>query len=283
MDCRVLILCVVLPQMRARTIRSADASENQVDLGSTLDKPPRSEFMSDVRTVFRVYEECSKDDLSSCLKSKLVSGLERLSQRPELALTETISFVRDGPSPSERTEKALGDAEMETFLPRTIDERHSFLNQLIIKQIVDFFTTHSLKIKIPLLDSFFFGDEGRGKKNKYGSLLLMPFVMGGMMIPLAFGALALLAGKALIISKLALALAALIGMKKFVGGGGGGHASYNAAYEVLTHPAGTFRRSFTEEDLAAAAATNLAYRAYIPLNGAGTPPPTVTATLIKTS
>lgn len=61
---------------------------------------------------------------------------------------------------------------------------------------------------------------GRRRKG-YNSLLMYPLLLGGTFIPLAFGALALLAGKALIVSKLALALAAIVGLKKLVGGGGG--------------------------------------------------------------
>lgn len=67
-------------------------------------------------------------------------------------------------------------------------------------------------------------------------LLAIPLLIGGTLVPLALGALALLAGKALIVSKLALVLAAIIGLKKLVSGGhdhgghevvqvGGGHGS----------------------------------------------------------
>lgn len=58
-----------------------------------------------------------------------------------------------------------------------------------------------------------------------GGLLAIPLLIGGTLIPLALGALALLAGKALIVSKLALVLASIIGLKKLVSGGGesGGH------------------------------------------------------------
>ena len=67
------------------------------------------------------------------------------------------------------------------------------------------------------LKSFFFfparGKYGGGGK-KYGYFLLVPLMMAGTVLPLAFGALALLAGKALIISKLALLLAGIIALKK---------------------------------------------------------------------
>lgn len=62
--------------------------------------------------------------------------------------------------------------------------------------------------------------------------MLVPLLLGGTLIPLSFGALALLAGKALIISKLALALAAIIGLKKLIGGGGGG-GEYQVSNQII--------------------------------------------------
>lgn len=92
-----------------------------------------------------------------------------------------------------------------------------------------------------------------------GGLLLVPLMIGGTLIPLAFGALALLAGKALIVSKLALVLAAIIGLKKLLGGGGGGHESGHVEVVGGGHGGG-WGRSYEEEQ----AAQNLAYSAHVP-------------------
>jgi hypothetical protein len=58
------------------------------------------------------------------------------------------------------------------------------------------------------------GGAGGSKKN--GHYIMIPLLLGSTLVPLAFGALALLAGKALIVSKLALALASIIGIKKLL-------------------------------------------------------------------
>jgi hypothetical protein len=76
--------------------------------------------------------------------------------------------------------------------------------------------------------------------------------MAGTLIPIALAGLALLAGKALIISKLALVLAGIIGLKKLLGSSGGGH--HESAYHVSGHAAS---RSFQDPHL-------LAYRSYVP-------------------
>lgn len=59
---------------------------------------------------------------------------------------------------------------------------------------------------------------------------MIPLLLAGTFIPLAYGALALLAGKALIVSKLALVLASIIGIKKLVSQSGGHHES---SHEVV--------------------------------------------------
>ncbi|KAJ9577076.1 hypothetical protein L9F63_006356, partial [Diploptera punctata] len=63
----------------------------------------------------------------------------------------------------------------------------------------------------------------RRKRKKSSGLLLIPLMMASMFVPIAIGGLAILAGKALIISKLALVLAGILGLKKLVSSGGGHH------------------------------------------------------------
>jgi len=79
--------------------------------------------------------------------------------------------------------------------------------------------------------------EGRKKKEKKGSgaMIMIPLLLGGTIVPLAYGALAMLAGKALIVSKLALVLASIIGIKKLLSGGGGGKES---SHEVVVSSGG---------------------------------------------
>lgn len=61
-------------------------------------------------------------------------------------------------------------------------------------------------------------------------LLLMLKLKAAALVPLALGAIALLAGKALLIGKIALLLAAIIGLKKLLSG----HKT--VTYEIVGHP-----------------------------------------------
>jgi hypothetical protein len=99
---------------------------------------------------------------------------------------------------------------------------------------------------------------GKDKKNN-GHWIMIPLLLGSTLVPLAFGALALLAGKALIVSKLALALASIIGLKKLISGSGGHHES---AHEVVVsgHGGGGWSRNIYLQQPSHQAA----YNAYAP-------------------
>lgn len=73
---------------------------------------------------------------------------------------------------------------------------------------------------------------GRGKKKKYAGPILVGLMMKGMMVALAYKALALLAGKALIVSKLALVLAGIVALKKLFSG----NDHQKTTYEIVKQP-----------------------------------------------
>lgn len=99
-------------------------------------------------------------------------------------------------------------------------------------------------------------EEGRKKKNKMGGLMMIPLLLGGTLVPLALGALALLAGKALIVSKLALVLAGIIGLKKLLGGSSSQHDSSHEVVVGGGHGGSGWARSLDGD--------HLAYSAFVP-------------------
>lgn len=105
-----------------------------------------------------------------------------------------------------------------------------------------------------------FNGEARKKDKKGGAgMLLIPLILGGTLIPLALGGLALLAGKALIVAKLALVLAGIIGLKKLLSGGGGHESGHEVVVASGGHGGSGWGRSLDKEQ-----AQQLAYSAYAP-------------------
>jgi uncharacterized membrane protein YgcG len=67
--------------------------------------------------------------------------------------------------------------------------------------------------------------------------------MKGGMMAMAYKAVALLAGKALLVAKIALVLSAIIGLKKLVSTGG----DEKVTYEIVKHPHVTHSHSYSSE------------------------------------
>nr|XP_046492957.1 uncharacterized protein LOC124224798 [Neodiprion pinetum] len=206
-------------------IAIASARSPELD-GNSIEDSGRSSngVFGDIQYVYQIYKECSSADLSSCLKLKLIGAMDRISRSLDINLSDGITLTKDNGLDAEPLTKS--EREIEADLPRALEEKEDALNSIILDKVVNFFRSHTLKLKLPNIDELqrSFTEEGR-KKKKMGELLAIPLLIGGTLIPLALGALALLAGKALIVSKLALVLASIIGLKKLVSGGGdgGGH------------------------------------------------------------
>lgn len=79
----------------------------------------------------------------------------------------------------------------------------------------------------------YFG-AGRKKKKDKGGHVYMMMLKGGL-LAMAYKGLALLAGKALLVSKIALTLAILVAFKKLFSGGGHGGSS-KTTYEIVKQP-----------------------------------------------
>ncbi|GJQ85501.1 hypothetical protein Trydic_g23089 [Trypoxylus dichotomus] len=236
--------------------RSTATSQNAIP-----DETPRSEesasYMGDLRYIYKVYQECAATDLSSCLKLKLLTTIDRVARNyADVPIIDGVNFVKNGEVPKEEIKT---EAEIEASLPRALSEREVTLNNLIVDKVANFFETHTLQVKLPTASELqrSLTEESRGKKKKMSGLLLIPLILGGTLIPLALGALALLAGKALIVSKLALVLAAIIGLKKLLSGNTPHHETGHDVY-LGGHGSG-YARSYNKED-----AQNIAYSAYAP-------------------
>ncbi|XP_013185070.1 uncharacterized protein LOC106130713 [Amyelois transitella] len=177
--------------------------------------------------------DCLRKDSTSCLKYKFFSYVDKmLGQKDSFALTDGVTVVK------------ATDAPAETGAPRSLDP---------VSRLKSYFETHSLRVEVKGSDvidavssagraledtvTSFVDDgteEGRGKKKKAAKMLgpLIAALALKMMalLPLAIGAIALIAGKALLIGKLALVLSAIIGLKKLLS------QQKHVTYEVVAHP-----------------------------------------------
>ena len=184
------------------------------------------------RAAYRVYEDCQQRNVgvSACLKKKAITFFDRLGRIENLPIAENLELVK---APGAEIEPVKNITELEATLGRTAGaSRDDVLNDILLDRVSALMNSFNVQIRLPktspteLKRSM---EEGRGKMKKMMGMMMMGMAMKmAAMVPLAMGVLFLLAGKALIISKIALVLSMIIGLKKLLsqkqsGGGDHGH------------------------------------------------------------
>ncbi|PBC33590.1 hypothetical protein APICC_06883 [Apis cerana cerana] len=170
------------------------------------------------RAMYRVYEDCQQRNIavSPCLKKKAIAFFERLGRIRTLPLSENFELIRNTDTEMARS----SFAELETQLGRTASSKDEILNEILFDRVASLLNSFNVQIRLPRTSPGELKrgmEEGRGKMKKMMGMMMMGMAMKmAAMIPIALGVLFLLAGKALIISKIALVLSLIIGLKKLL-------------------------------------------------------------------
>lgn len=213
----------------------------------------RNAVSSDNELMDSIYSDCLRKDSVSCVKYKLFSFVDKMiGARDTFALTEGVTVVK------------VPGAEQEGA-PRAINADDS-VESLIMSRVQNFLQSHTIKVELKGADVVnavsstgraledvsenIFGDdeqgEGRGKKKKaakvLGPLIALIALKAAALLPLLLGAIALIAGKALLIGKIALVLSAVIGLKKLLS------QEKHVTYEVVAHPHHTSSHTSSHSD-----------------------------------
>lgn len=191
-----------------------------------------------------IYSDCLRKDSVSCVKYKLFNFVDKvLGARDQFALTEGVTVVRSPDAPVSDAARAIsGDESFESLAMNRIA---AFLNSHTIKvelkgaDIVQAVSSTGRALE-DVSESLFGNDdpnapeESRGKKKKaakiLGPIIALIALKAAALLPLLLGAIALIAGKALLIGKIALVLSAVIGLRKLLA------QERHVTYEVVAHP-----------------------------------------------
>lgn len=193
---------------------------------------------------FDIYSDCLNKNPAACFKYKIFSFVDKIFEKDQISLAQGVTVVK-----TDSFQDAPG-------APRSLEgeAKSNDLESMFLNRVESFLKTHSLKVDLrgsDVLnavsstarafsdDSASYDDEdaqetGR-KKVKKASKTLMPLLLllkmkMAALIPFALGAIALIAGKALLIGKIALLLSAIIGLKKLLS-----HQK-TVTYEIVSHP-----------------------------------------------
>ncbi|XP_065173878.1 uncharacterized protein [Atheta coriaria] len=193
----------------------------------------------------KLNSKCSNRDVSSCMMLKLVTYFNRLLKKSqievgdfEITQTTTESVSVNNARSLEEVEKMSEEAQLTTVLA---DKAMSFLRtrslkwkatdeaEVVVSGKSD--QDEGMSIAFSLRPTPSTNGDARKKKDQGMQALMAAAALKiGLLKALAFKALVLLVGKALLVSKLALVLAAVIGLKKLFS------QEKHVTYEVVAHP-----------------------------------------------
>ncbi|XP_018321588.1 uncharacterized protein LOC108734498 [Agrilus planipennis] len=212
------------------TIRGENSTENSEKTTSA-----RSDFKKSLS------RDCASKYTITCLKFDIVSWVDKLNEEDNYDVLPGVSVVRENGTARANTADMV--AELARDFPNDVEAR---LDAFLIKKVSGYLNTHSIKLKLfGNEDDFanqgtarggggggFGGGGGNSKKGggMGGVLLAGAAMMKATLMALALGALAALAGKALMTGLISLMLSTIIGLKSLTHGGG------KTTYEVIAKP-----------------------------------------------
>ncbi|CAK1541123.1 unnamed protein product [Leptosia nina] len=228
-------------------------------------------FGAGFKLLGRMYDNCEKSqEIIKCFKVQATKFMDRAARMEKLPIFDGVSLVQR--SEQGRAFPSLPDVDLNSLGSDEVDK----LLQISTSKLLQ---SHRVVIapNVAGVDVGRSFEEARGKLKKMMGPILAGIAIKGGFLAMAFQAIAIIAGKALLIGKIALLLSAIIGLKKLVTGG---ESLEKTTYEIVKHPqvsqthtysashygndfdstgpGGHYRRSVEDE----AAAQDRAYRAY---------------------
>ncbi|XP_057651927.1 uncharacterized protein LOC130891307 [Diorhabda carinulata] len=196
------------------------------------DAKPRSDFKKSLS------RDCSSIYSPTCLKLDVVSLVDKLNEQDEYSVIPGVSVIREEHSDHSTT------ADMVTELARDFpNDPDARLDAFLMKKITSYLSSHSLRLNLLNSDAIESarkggGGEGGGGGGKGGGgggggiglLLAAGAMLKGTFFALALGAIAAIAGKALMTGLISFLLSAIIGLKALT------HGHKSTTYEIVSKP-----------------------------------------------
>lgn len=215
-------------------------------------------FLTDnglTRTIHHILNQClSKDDVVWCFKVQGAKLLGRALKFQNINIIEGVALVKKNDSELRAGRSSVMDLKTNNRDLENLSMKS--LDSLLVERFLSFIRSRQLQVNMPRLLAFgktnsqdlwqaiseFFTfnsdpseeSEGRKKKddNKYLGPLIAAVMLKAAILKMAYHSIAIVAGKALIVGKIALIISAIIGLKKLVSSEGG----EKTTYEIVKHP-----------------------------------------------
>lgn len=103
-------------------------------------------YFGDAKYLFKTYQECASQDLSTCLKLKLYTVIDRIARsNSDLKIYDGVTFVSEQAADEDEA-PPKSEGEIEASLPRSLDDKEQSLNQMIMDRVLSYFDSHTLKV-----------------------------------------------------------------------------------------------------------------------------------------
>ncbi|XP_072755305.1 LOW QUALITY PROTEIN: uncharacterized protein Osi16 [Anoplolepis gracilipes] len=200
-------------------------------------------------------KDCGKSYSATCLKLDVVSFLDKLSEQENIGILPGVSVIKENSSDVPASEVV---ANLARDFPNDVEKR---LDAYLVHKVRSYLNSHSISIKLfdprtfeaarsfneNALSQLGLGgnqnvETGRKKDKGHGGLMAGLLMMKGTLGAMGFGALALLAGKALMTGLLALMLSAIIGLKSL------SHHEKKTTYEIVSKPVYSSSHTHSSEE-----------------------------------
>ncbi|XP_058988105.1 uncharacterized protein LOC131807104 [Musca domestica] len=173
---------------------------------------PTSWLGPEFQIIRRVYDDCqAKDDFMNCLKQKALNGLGRAIEQDSIKIFDGVVLEKQNQTEKQSIIGMLADARSLNSLGP--------LDRALLSKIDKLVRTHSLKVDMSVARYGGGGDDKHKEKKKEEGghvkyVIAALLTAMGIAGPIGLKALAAIAGKALVISKVALTIASIIALKK---------------------------------------------------------------------
>lgn len=103
-----------------------------------------------LRSMFRIYDECTRSDggISMCLKKKAVTFIDRISKIDVINIGDGVRVVGVD-NAAVKTAKSLSENELDQMLPRSMEDRDYFLNNMLTDKLASYISGRKIQINLP--------------------------------------------------------------------------------------------------------------------------------------
>lgn len=103
-----------------------------------------------LRSIFRIYDECQRSDggVSMCLKKKAVTFIDRIAKIDVINIGEGVRVVGVD-NAAAKTARSLSENELDQMLPRSMEDRDYFLNNMLTDKLASYISGRKIQINLP--------------------------------------------------------------------------------------------------------------------------------------